>query len=147
MVGAVSIVFVVSHLVPSDPARLIAGPDAREAQLRQVVAEYHLDRPLPQQYATYLWTVFVNEAPATAIYTKRSVTEDLRHYFMATLAGRPGCADRPHGRLGTGIPAAVTPAVSRPRQLSLPSPASPSRLLAGLTLRTSPAFLPEADHG
>ena len=36
ILGAVTIVFIVSHLVPSDPARLIAGPDAGEAQIRQV---------------------------------------------------------------------------------------------------------------
>jgi peptide/nickel transport system permease protein len=85
MLGAVTIVFVISHLVPSDPARLIAGPDAGEAQLRQVVAEYRLDRPLVQQYAAYIAAVFTRFDLGTSFYTKRSVVEDLRRYFAATL--------------------------------------------------------------
>jgi ABC-type dipeptide/oligopeptide/nickel transport system permease component len=110
MVGAVSIVFVVSHLIPSDPARLIAGPDAREAQLRQVVAEYHLDRPLPQQYVAYLWAVFVRGDLGTSFYTKRSVAEDLRHYFMATLElVTAAMLIALVVGLGTGILAAVYP--------------------------------------
>jgi peptide/nickel transport system permease protein len=85
MLGAVTIVFIVSHLVPNDPARLIAGPDAQEAQLRQVVAEYRLDRPLADQYAAYVWQVFARGDLGTSFYTKRSVAADLRRYFMATL--------------------------------------------------------------
>ncbi len=84
MVGAVTIVFVVSHLVPNDPARLIAGPDAQAAQLRQVVAEYRLDRPLVAQYAAYVWAVLTRFDLGTSFYTKRAVAEDVRRYFMAT---------------------------------------------------------------
>lgn len=84
ILGAVTIVFIVSHLVPSDPARLIAGPDAGEAQIRQVVAEYRLDRSLAHQYATYIGAVFTRFDLGTSFYTKRRVSEDLGRYFGAT---------------------------------------------------------------
>ena len=52
--GAVTIVFLVLRLVPSDPARLILGSDATEDEIVALRAEMGLDRPLLVQYARYL---------------------------------------------------------------------------------------------
>lgn len=55
--GAITIVFLVLRLVPSDPARLILGSDATEQEIAQLRAQMGLDRPLVVQYAGYLTDV------------------------------------------------------------------------------------------
>lgn len=42
------------RLLPGDPARLLAGPDATLAEVQAVRASLGLDRPLWQQYWTYI---------------------------------------------------------------------------------------------
>ncbi len=52
---AVSIfVFMFVHLLPGDPARLVAGPDATQQDIAAVRADMGLDRPLVVQYGRYL---------------------------------------------------------------------------------------------
>jgi glutathione transport system permease protein len=52
---AVSVfVFAFVHLLPGDPARMVAGPDASLEQVQDVRAELWLDRPIWQQYYRYL---------------------------------------------------------------------------------------------
>ena len=48
------VIFLLLHLVPGDPARLLAGPDATVAQVQIVRHELGLDRPLPLQYLAWL---------------------------------------------------------------------------------------------
>ncbi|MFG1905962.1 nickel ABC transporter permease [Kribbella sp. NPDC048928] len=55
--GAVTIIFVVLRLVPGDPAYIMLGPDADQAQVAALRAQLGLDQSLIQQYATYLTNV------------------------------------------------------------------------------------------
>ncbi|GAA1618672.1 ABC transporter permease [Kribbella sancticallisti] len=55
--GAVTIIFVVLRLVPGDPAYIMLGPDADQAQVDALRAQLGLDHSLAQQYATYLVNV------------------------------------------------------------------------------------------
>lgn len=55
--GAVTIIFVVLRLVPGDPAYIMLGPDADQAQVEALRAQLGLDHSLIQQYATYLANV------------------------------------------------------------------------------------------
>lgn len=55
--GAVTIIFVVLRLVPGDPAYIMLGPDADQAQVDALRAQLGLDHSLIQQYATYLVNV------------------------------------------------------------------------------------------
>ena len=43
--------------VAGDPALVLAGPDATEAQLAAIKAHYGLDQPLVVQYINYLWSL------------------------------------------------------------------------------------------
>jgi glutathione transport system permease protein len=54
LVGVSLVVFVVSHLVPGDPARVLAGPFATETDVERLRAVYGLDRPLGEQYLSYV---------------------------------------------------------------------------------------------
>lgn len=46
--------FVLFHVVPSDPARLILGPNADEGRVSSLQNELGLDRPLQTQFLRYL---------------------------------------------------------------------------------------------
>ncbi|MBT9258997.1 MAG: ABC transporter permease [Clostridiales bacterium] len=58
LLGVVTVVFFSLHLVPGDPVDLMIPPDlggaAREAMAAQIRAQYGLDKPLWEQYVTYL---------------------------------------------------------------------------------------------
>ena len=51
--AVVTLVFLLIHIVPGDPARALAGENASEAQYRAVRSELGLDQPLLTQYANY----------------------------------------------------------------------------------------------
>ncbi|MGE4303673.1 MAG: ABC transporter permease [Novosphingobium sp.] len=48
------IVFLATQALPSDPARVILGPEASEASLAILRGQLGLDQPLPQQYAAWI---------------------------------------------------------------------------------------------
>ena len=52
--GVITIVFVVLRLIPADPAQLILGSDATQAEVDALRTEMGLDQPIWVQYATYL---------------------------------------------------------------------------------------------
>ena len=49
VLGMTVITFVISHMVPADPAKIAAGLGADASAVEKVRAEYGLDRPLPEQ--------------------------------------------------------------------------------------------------
>jgi peptide/nickel transport system permease protein len=82
---AVSVLtFVISHIVPGDPARLAAGPQASPEQIQQLSQEYGLDKPLPEQYLAYMFKVLKADLGRSMV-TRHTVISDLARYFPATL--------------------------------------------------------------
>jgi ABC-type dipeptide/oligopeptide/nickel transport system permease component len=55
--GILTLVFSLIHLIPGDPAAQIAGEGARPEDIAAVRQELGLDKPLWQQYVTYLGRV------------------------------------------------------------------------------------------
>jgi peptide/nickel transport system permease protein len=84
VLGVSVITFVVSHLIPGDPARLIAGDRATDEIVANIRQGLGLNRPLPVQYWRYL-TGLLHGDLGTSIRTSRPVLEDLRAFFPATL--------------------------------------------------------------
>ena len=84
MVGVSVITFAISHVVPADPAVAALGDHASDAQIAAFRAEYHLDRPLPEQYATYVVGILHGDL-GKSIRTRRAVADDLADSFPATL--------------------------------------------------------------
>jgi peptide/nickel transport system permease protein len=81
--GLSLLTFAISHIVPADPAKLAAGPRASHEMVETIRREFGLDRPLPEQYLTYLGDLREGNL-GTSILTRRSVGEDLRDRFPAT---------------------------------------------------------------
>jgi peptide/nickel transport system permease protein len=48
------IIFSLQHLLPGDPAMIMAGEDNDPAVIAQIRAQYHLDQPIPIQYLFWI---------------------------------------------------------------------------------------------
>lgn len=84
LLGLSLITFAVSRLVPGDPVKLAAGPQARPEQILRMTEEFGLDRPLPEQYMRYMSGLLQGNW-GYSISTRREVGPDLITYFTATL--------------------------------------------------------------
>lgn len=60
--AVVSLAFVVNNLLPGDPARMVAGPQARPADVARIREGLGLDRPLAVQYARF-WARLAHLGP------------------------------------------------------------------------------------
>ncbi|MFL5801260.1 MAG: ABC transporter permease [Roseiflexaceae bacterium] len=82
--GISLVTFVLARLVPSDPARLIAGPRAGPEAVAVVRHDYGLDRPLPAQYLGYIGGLLTGDL-GRSFSSKRPVADDLRAFLPATV--------------------------------------------------------------
>ena len=82
--GMSVITFGLTHIVPGNPARLLAGQHATEAQVKAVAKLYGLDRPLLEQYWIYITGLFHGDL-GMSLTTRRPVLEDIRQYLPATI--------------------------------------------------------------
>ena len=82
--GVCVITFIISHLIPGDPARLLAGDRASDEIVRHIRQQLGLDLPLWQQFARYVDALLHGDL-GTSIRTGRPVLKDLKTFFPATL--------------------------------------------------------------
>lgn len=82
--GVSIVVFLILHLVPGDPARLVAGPDATLEDVEIVRSTLGLDQPLPVQYVTWLGNLLHGDLGRSA-RTHRPVTHELGLTIPATV--------------------------------------------------------------
>lgn len=77
------LIFLFVHMIPGDPARLVAGEDATLEDVELVRKELGLDKPMHEQYITYMTNLFQGDL-GTSLKTKRPVTEEIGERFMPT---------------------------------------------------------------
>jgi peptide/nickel transport system permease protein len=82
--GIVTITFLISHVLPSNPEAKWAGLRASAVQLEQARIELGLDKPLPAQYLHYLDQLRRGDL-GISLNTKQPVLKELRQYIPATL--------------------------------------------------------------
>jgi ABC-type dipeptide/oligopeptide/nickel transport system permease component len=82
--AAVSLTFILSRIVPADPARLAAGLQAGPEQVAEVRRVLGLDEPLTTQYVRYI-TGMARLDLGDSIQTREPVIDDVRRYLPATL--------------------------------------------------------------
>jgi len=111
MIGVSVITFAISHVIPADPAVAALGDHATDEQIAAFRAEYKLDRPLPEQYLTYVNGLLHGDL-GRSIRTRRSVADDLADSFPATfeLSFTALLVS-----IVVGIPAGIWSAISRGR--------------------------------
>jgi peptide/nickel transport system permease protein len=86
LIGVTLLTFIVSHTVPSDP--VVSNLGQRAMSDPKIVAafraEWGLDKPLPEQYLTYLGNLLQGNL-GRSIRTRRAVIEDIRQFLPATI--------------------------------------------------------------
>jgi peptide/nickel transport system permease protein len=82
--GLSMITFSLSHLVPADPARLIAGPRASKDTVAKIREDYGLDKPVLDQYIDYTEGV-VQLDFGKSFSSRKPVRDDLERYLPATI--------------------------------------------------------------
>lgn len=78
------LVFLFVHLLPGDPARLAAGPEADTATVELVRKDLGLDKPMHEQFVRF----FANAARGefgVSLRTKRPVSDEIGERFLPTL--------------------------------------------------------------
>ncbi|WP_010089402.1 glutathione ABC transporter permease GsiC [Burkholderia ubonensis] len=78
------LVFLFVHLLPGDPARLAAGPEADAATVALVRADLGLDRPMPAQFANFFVKIAHGDF-GKSTRSKRAVSTEIGERFMPTL--------------------------------------------------------------
>ncbi|EAO5453676.1 glutathione ABC transporter permease GsiC [Salmonella enterica] len=78
------LVFLFVHLLPGDPARLIAGPEADAQVIALVRQQLGLDQPLHVQFWHYITHVLQGDF-GTSMVSRRPVSEELASRFLPTL--------------------------------------------------------------
>jgi peptide/nickel transport system permease protein len=78
-------VFLMVHLIPGDPAALIAGNEATRADVENVRQSLGLDRPLPAQYASFVGKALTGDF-GRSFRTGRPVLEEIMPRYLNTMA-------------------------------------------------------------
>ena len=109
--GVVVVTFVISRLIPGDPARLMAGEHASRETVQHMRHVLGLDRPVPEQFVTYVAHLLRGDL-GVSIRTQRPVVDDLRHFFPATIELALGALSF---AVFAGVPLGMLAAVYRDR--------------------------------
>lgn len=84
LLGVTILVFLIMHLSPGDPAKIILGPKATEEALRQLRISLGLDLPIHQQYVRWITNIFRGDW-GRSIHLKMLVLPLIIERFGATL--------------------------------------------------------------
>jgi len=84
---AVTIVsFVIFFIVPVEPARLIAGPQAPPDAVERAKKAYHLDDPVWKQYLRFMKTLVVDGSLGKSLATRQEVNDVVRSAAPVTIS-------------------------------------------------------------
>jgi ABC-type dipeptide/oligopeptide/nickel transport system permease component len=105
--GVSLVVFLMVHLIPGDPAALIAGSDATRADVETVRQSLGLDRSLPVQYVSFVGKALTGDF-GKSFRTGRPVLEEIApRYFNTVTLGAIALAIAVLIGMASGIVSAV----------------------------------------
>lgn len=82
--GLSVIIFIISRVIPGDPARMALGPHATREQVEALRQSMGLHLSLIEQYFMYITNLFRGDF-GMSLVSRRNVLVDLKLYFPATL--------------------------------------------------------------
>jgi peptide/nickel transport system permease protein len=83
LVGVVTVAFILTHLLPGDPAAYFAGPSATAASIEQTRHRLGLDHNLPEQFAIYVAALARGDL-GRSLTSGQAVTADLAQRLPAS---------------------------------------------------------------
>jgi len=83
LLGLSIVIFIISRVIPGDPARIAAGARAPESVVDNLRAQMHLNDSLPLQYGYWLTDALQGDF-GLSLVTRRNVADDIREFFPAT---------------------------------------------------------------
>lgn len=83
LLGVVTLVFLLLHLIPGDPVDLMLGEQALPGDQQALRHALGLDRPLGEQYANYLWGLVRGDL-GNSVHSKRPVLDTLLERLPAS---------------------------------------------------------------
>lgn len=82
--GILTLVFIIGRVLPGDPAAVIAGQQATEAQLEAIREQYGLDQPFHEQYVNFFVDLILYQDLGVSVATQRPVSYEIMIRFPAT---------------------------------------------------------------
>jgi peptide/nickel transport system permease protein len=113
LIGITMVTYCLTYIVPADPIRQMLGRNATAQMIENVTREKGLDRPLPEQYARYVWDLAHGDLGRSYIQ-KIQVSDLVLSRLPATLLLMAGAI---FFELLIGIPAGIFAATRRGRPL------------------------------
>ncbi|OIJ17593.1 peptide ABC transporter permease [Anaerobacillus alkalilacustris] len=84
LIGVTVLVFMLMHLIPGDPAQIIAGESASEQQVEQMRERLGLNDPLPVQYFKYIGNAVQGDL-GSSVRNGRPVMDEIKGRFWITV--------------------------------------------------------------
>jgi len=84
LLGVSIIVFLFLRMIPGDPALALGGEHATEKTVERIREEFGLNKPLHEQYVTYMSKVLRGDL-GRSILSKRPIADEIRVRFPATV--------------------------------------------------------------
>lgn len=84
ILGVTIVVFCLVRVLPGDPARVVAGLQASQEEVKKIQVEYGLNKPLYIQYGTYLHDLLHGNL-GKSIRSRSPVAEEIMSRFPNTL--------------------------------------------------------------
>lgn len=83
IIGVSIISFSIMHLIPGDPARIIAGEGATKEDVEAIRDKYGLNKPLVEQYFRFMKGIVTNDL--RSIKTERPILKEISPRFLNTV--------------------------------------------------------------
>ena len=84
LLGVMLVVFIMVHISPGEPARILAGDNASEEAVAALEEELGLNEPLHIQFFNYVKGIVTEFDLGTSYHTKRPVIDELMDRFPTT---------------------------------------------------------------
>ena len=84
LLGVILVVFIMNHISPGNPARILAGENASEEAVAALTEELGLDDPLYIQFFNYVKGIVTKFDLGTSYQTRRPVIDELMDRFPTT---------------------------------------------------------------
>lgn len=84
LLGVLVVVFIVLHCFTTDPAEMMLGQHATQAQIAELRVKLGLNKPLYVQFGTYLWQILHGDF-GRSLMTRTPVLTEIFQRFPATI--------------------------------------------------------------